>query len=124
MVKLISFVLGSLALSVGALIWYTSQGSVAAAMTLGGLIALVLVTVGFGMSQLSEWLNQRRNQQNFVANAQENMAIMANTQKVLNSQNQQLLRQAREVAKLPSGEDEVFDATDYVDLDNLEIEGL
>jgi uncharacterized protein HemX len=124
MVKLISFVLGSLALSVGALIWYTSQGSVAAAMTLGGLIALVLVTVGFGMSQLSEWLNQRRNQQNFVANAQENMAIMANTQKVLNSQNQQLLRQAREVAKLPSGEDEVFDVTDYVDLDNLEIEGL
>lgn len=48
MIKLISFVFGLIALSFALLIWYTSQGSVAASMTLGGLIALVLVVIGWG----------------------------------------------------------------------------
>lgn len=124
MIKLISFMLGVIILSISLLVWYTSQGSTAAAMTLGGLIALILLTIGYALSQSSIWFNHRRNQQDFMDNARENMQIMATMQRVQNAQNQQLLKQAKEMPKLASGEDNVFDVNDYVDLDNVEIEGL
>jgi hypothetical protein len=122
MFRTIVFITGFISFSIGLLIWYVSQGSVAAAMVLGGLIVLILRLLEFSMVELSENRRAKREQVNFLDNAKENLAIMMNSQKVLNSQSQQLLRQAKQ---LPAGQETVFDINDYVDdLDSMEIEGL
>ena len=84
----------------GVLIWLASGGSTIAAFALGILTAAVMIFAGSGISLIQTYIASKREQENFAANAKENMGIMMAMQRVQNAQNSQLLRQARELPLL------------------------
>jgi hypothetical protein len=67
--------------------------------------AVILILVGWGFSTLTNAISARREQQNFMANVKENLAIMNAMQRVQNRQNAMLLNQAKEAQRaLPAGD--------------------
>jgi hypothetical protein len=100
---------------IGLLIWLIAtarQGDPMAIAVLAVVASVILILVGWGFSTLTNAISARREQQNFVANARENLAIMNAMQRVQNQQNAMLLKQARDTQKaLPAG--------DLVDIDAL-----
>ena len=93
---------------IGLLIWLIAmarQGDRAAIAVLAVLGSVILILVGWGFSTLTNAINARREQQNFMANVRENLAIMNAMQRVQNQQNAMLLKQAKETQKaLPAGD--------------------
>jgi uncharacterized membrane protein YhiD involved in acid resistance len=92
---------------IGLLIWLIAmarQGDRAALAVLAVLASIILILVGWGFSTLTNAINARREQQHFMNNVRENLAIMNAMQRVQNQQNTMLLKQAKEATKaLPSG---------------------
>ena len=86
--------------TIGVLIWFATGGSVIAGFVLGILTAAVMIFAGSGISLIQTYIASKREQENFQANAKENLNIMLAMQKIQNSQNTQLLRQARELPLL------------------------
>lgn len=123
MVKLVFAILGITISLLGLLVWQASIGNDTVKIILAALVIMAMIYTSQLVMIVQTYLRDKREQQNFMNNVRENMQIMETMQRTQDAQNQRLLRQARDMAKLPSG-DEVFDVTDYVDLDNLEIEGL
>lgn len=104
----------------------------AALMTLGALIALGLIALGGAGVLVVLWFahrwgdrQARREQEDFSLNAKENLALMQATARVQATQNNMLLRQAREVQKaLPAPGDSLdLDALVYDDAVFSELEG-
>jgi hypothetical protein len=99
---------------IGLLVWLIAQarqGDPIAIAVLAVLGSVILILVGWGFSTLTNALNARREQQNFMANVRENLAIMNAMQRVQNQQNAMLLKQARETPKaLPAGDPLDIDA--------------
>jgi hypothetical protein len=112
---------------IGLLIWLIAmarQGDRAAIAVLAVLGAVILILVGWGFSTLTNAINARREQQNFMANVRENLAIMNAMQRVQNQQNAMLLKQAKETQKaLPSGDVWDVDALAMDDSVFEELEG-
>jgi thiol:disulfide interchange protein len=80
--------------------------SVTAYMILGGMITLAIgllfVALTIGILFFAHWIQSRqeaREQQRFLANAKEDLAIMAMMQKVQNQQNALLLKQSRDLTR-------------------------
>lgn len=97
---------------VGFLIWLIVQarrGDTMAIATLAVIGSIILVLVGWGFSTITNAINTRREQQNFMANTKENWAIMSTMQRVQNQQNAMLLKQAKETHKLPAPDGDVID---------------
>ena len=84
----------------GVLIWFANAGSVVSAFVLGVLTATAMIFAGSGISLIQSHIAAKREQENFNANAKENLSIMLAMQKVQNAQNGQLLKQARELPLL------------------------
>ena len=85
----------------GFLIWGISLaagGNVAAIVALSVLAAIALVCIGAGIVAGVTAINAKRQQADFLANARENLAMMATMQRVQNMQTQNMMRQ------LPAGE--------------------
>ncbi len=95
-IAVIAAVLAFLLAAVGVLIYLAGwQGNTIAAFTLGLLTSAGLIGLGFAVSLLQGWIAARRQQADFIANAKENMGIMARMQTVQNAQNSQLLKQVK-----------------------------
>ena len=101
------------------LIWLASAGSLIAAFVLGVLTAAVMIFAGSGISLIQAHIAAKKEQENFNANAKENLSIMLAMQKVQNSQNGQLLKQAREMPLIGQNGQPPFDFVDGV-FDDLE----
>ena len=112
---------------IGLLIWLIAmarQGERAAIAVLAVLGAVILILTGWGFSTLTNAINARREQQNFMANVRENLAIMNAMQRAQNQQNAMLLNQAKETQKaLPSGDVWDVDALAMDDSVFEELEG-
>jgi len=60
------------------------------------LASFILILGGWGVSTLTSAIHARREQQHFMNNVKENLAIMSAVQRVQNQQNTMLLKQAKE----------------------------
>ena len=83
---------------IGLLIWLLAQarqGDRMAIAVLAVIASVVLILIGWGFSTLTSAIHARREQRQFMANAQENLAIMSAMQKVQNQQNAMLMKQAQ-----------------------------
>jgi hypothetical protein len=94
-----------------------SEGSAVAYVILGGVIFMLVAGLGAIFVLLVQWISEgrearrdRREQERFRVNAQENLSIMAAMQRVQNAQNTMLLKQAQRA--LPG-------SGDVVDIDAL-----
>lgn len=120
--------------AVGAGVFFLVRGlmneSPAAFAIGGGLATLALFLLGTvwllavqAIGRKHERNREQAAQENFVLNAKENLAIMQATAKVQGTQNQMLLRQARDTTKMLSAPvDEVdgelsFDESVFADMD-------
>jgi hypothetical protein len=84
---------------IGLLVWLIAmarQGDRAAIAVLAVFASVLLILVGWGFSTLTSGIHARREQQHFMNNIKENLAIMNAMQRVQNQQNTMLLKQARE----------------------------
>lgn len=101
------------------------DGAPAAYLALGGLAVIILAGLGSIATLFVLWLGSKfvrgreeMEQRRFVDNSKENMDIVISTQRAQNLQNQMLLRQARDTAKLlPSGNGDAVDA-DFLRIDD------
>jgi hypothetical protein len=85
--------------------YMASQGSVAAALAVGAVLAIVCVIVGVVLTVLAIYAGARREQAAFSANARENLQIITAMQRVQNLQNTALMRQALAAGRgLPPGQ--------------------
>lgn len=107
-----------------ALVWLAQGGNTAAAFTLGILVGLTLILIGFGLYALTGHLHTKREQANFEANTRENLAMITAMQRVQNQQNSVLLNQVKALSSgqpsaLPIPDDAlIFDETIFTDLDD------
>jgi len=93
------------------------RGNTIAAFVLGLLTAALLIMAGYGVSLLQSWIAAKRQQADFVANAKENMAIMARMQQVQNAQNSQLLKQVKALPEAKPTAALVIDDAIFSELD-------
>lgn len=86
---------------IGGLLYLAMVGNVwAAGILFSGWSILCLVT-GWTLSMIQQGKATAQEQQTFMSNAKENLAMMAAMQTVQNKQNQTLLNQLGTVARLP-----------------------
>lgn len=109
-----------------------NKGKPVAFAVVGGLVTLGLILLGGGLVLLIMWFaylmergREKREQERWIDNSKENMALMHMTAKAQAQQNQMLLRQGRELARaLPSPDDAldvdalVFDNAIFDELEN------
>jgi TolA-binding protein len=91
---------------IGLFVWLLAQarhGDRMAIAVLAAMASVVLILIGWGFSTLTSAIHARREQQHFMNNMRENLAIMETMQKVQNQQNVMLMRQAKETQKALSG---------------------
>lgn len=91
---------------IGLFVWLMAQarqGDRMAIAVLAVMASVVLILVGWGFSTLTSAIHARREQQHFMNNARENLAIMQAMQKVQNEQNAMLIKQAKETQKMLPG---------------------
>lgn len=93
---------GAVAVLVGAvfvtvLAVLAARGNMAAIVIAAILATVALIGIGAGLIIAVNAMNAKQEQENFVANARENLAIMAGLQRVQNLQTQNVMRQ------LPAG---------------------
>jgi len=84
---------------IGLLIWLIAmarQGDRAAIAVLAVLASFTLILAGWGFSTLTSAIYARREQQHFMNNVKENLAIVSAVQRVQNQQNSMLLKQTKE----------------------------
>ena len=97
-----SFSLAIVALAtLAGLIYAAVGGNVLAIVALAVLVTVLLVATGAIIALATQRQANAKAQADFVANARENMAIMAALQKTQNLQNQSLLSQLGQVRRLP-----------------------
>jgi uncharacterized membrane protein YeiB len=77
-------------------------GSLLAAVILAVLVTVLLVGIGAGIALAVQRLANEKSQADFVNNAKENLAIMSSLQSVQNRQNQTIMQQLGQAARLPS----------------------
>lgn len=80
-------------------------GSLAAGIALAIITTVVLILTGALIALAVQKMANQKAQADFVANARENMAIMAGLQRTQNLQNQTLMQQLGRVARLPEPTD-------------------
>lgn len=136
MAQTIIFLVSLVSLIIGTLIWYASTGNDTAKIALSVLATATLIYASQAMMLLQSWLLDNQEQRRFMANQKENEAIMKESgrdmlqlQRIQNQQAQMLQRQLmdaqRQMRLAPPGEEnDVFDVSNYADLDSLDIEGL
>ncbi|RME40332.1 MAG: hypothetical protein D6796_17345 [Caldilineae bacterium] len=73
------------------------RGNVVAGFVLGLLTAALLIGAGFGVSLLQAHIAAKREALRFSQNVKENLAIMERMQRIQNAQNDQLLKQVRQL---------------------------
>jgi uncharacterized membrane protein YeiB len=86
-------------------------GSLPAAVILAVLVTVLLVGIGAGIALAVQKLANEKSQADFVANAKENLALMSSLQSVQNRQNQTIMQQLSQAARLPlpaNGADNFF----------------
>lgn len=132
----IVFIVGLSMTIVGILIYIASGGNDTAKIVLTVLATATLIYASQAMMLLQSWLRDNQEQKRFMANAKENEAIMRESsrdmlqlQNIQNKQAQMIQRQLidhQRQTRLTNGnaEADIFDVSDYADLDNLDIEGL
>lgn len=99
----------------------------AAYMTLGAIVALALAALGGIGVLIVLWFahriqsdRERAEQNRFIANAQENLAMMSSMQRVQNQQNAMLLKQAKEAQRaLPAPDGDTLNVGGFVFEDAL-----
>jgi len=84
------------------LVYLAAQGSLAALITLAVIVTVVLIALGALIALLGQRLANEKAQQDFRDNAKENLAIMQSMQQVQNKQNQTLMQQLNQAARLPA----------------------
>ena len=86
---------------IGGLLYLAMAGNVWAAGILFSGWTILCVVIGWSLSLIQQARSATKEQQNFMANAKENLSMMAAMQTVQNRQNQTLLQQLGSVARLP-----------------------
>lgn len=81
--------------------WLAYGGSIPAMIFLVMLTTFLLMAAGAGMALTVQRMANEKSQQDFVANAKENLALMQAQQRVQNMQNQTIMEQLTKVARLP-----------------------
>lgn len=100
-----NFTFGLIILAVLAgLIYAASLGMITAIVTLAVLLTIVLTAMGAGIALAATKMMTDKAQKAFMDNAQENLSIMAALQRIQNQQNQTLMQQLGQVARLPQPE--------------------
>ncbi|MEE9365474.1 MAG: hypothetical protein V3W44_02210 [Dehalococcoidales bacterium] len=91
----------------------------------GGLATLTLFLLGTvwllavqSVGRRHERGREQATQETFILNTKENLAIMQATAKVQGTQNQTLLRQARDTTKMLPGNDDVVVEADFLQIDD------
>ncbi|MBE7469623.1 MAG: hypothetical protein DPW09_17800 [Anaerolineae bacterium] len=82
---------------IGGLIYAASVGSLAALATLAIVLTILLIAMGAGIALVAVKLMAEKEQKAFMDNAHENLTIMQALQTIQNQQNEQLLRQAKQL---------------------------
>jgi hypothetical protein len=95
------FIFCLLLASVGVLIWLAMAGNVWAVGLLFALGAVSFVLLGAGIVVFVNGQSAQREQQNFIANAKENLSVMAAMQNIQNKQNATIMQQLNSAARLP-----------------------
>lgn len=86
---------------IGGLLYLAIVGNVwAAGILFSGWSILCLIT-GWSLSMIQQGKAAAQEQQTFMSNAKENLAIMGALQSVQNKQNQSLMQQLGQVSRLP-----------------------
>lgn len=87
--------------ALGGLFYLATEGNTLAAAVLFSLWTIVCVVIGWGLSIVQQRAAAAREQQAFMANAKENLALMGAIQSVQNRQNAGLIQQLNQAARLP-----------------------
>lgn len=99
------------------LLFAAVQGSLIAATILGIILAIVLICIGVVITLAVLKTANDRNQQSFIDNAKENLAIMGGMQRVQNQQNKTIMDQLKGAAQLSLPEpSEQVDILEYDDI--------
>lgn len=101
--------------TLGGLFYLATEGNTLAAAVLFSLWTIFCVVIGWGLSIIQQSKAAAREQQSFIANAKENLAIMAATQKVQNLQNQAVQQQLATANRLPAPGVDLSTALDIQD---------
>ncbi len=83
------------------LVWLAAEGSLVAVAVLAIVGTILVFVCGALIAVYVVRVMNDRAQQQFMDNAQENLGIMQQLQSIQNKQNQTLMRQLGQVAKLP-----------------------
>ena len=95
-------ILSTMALAtIGGLLYLAMAGNVWATGILFSLWTVLMIVTGWGLSIFQQGRATAKEQSAFLANAKENLALMASMQSVQNRQNQTLMQQLGTVARLP-----------------------
>ena len=86
---------------IGALLYLAMAGNVVASSILFALWSVFCIVIGWLLSYLQNRTQDTREQESFVNNAKENLALMSAMQSVQNKQNQTLMQQLGRAARLP-----------------------
>lgn len=136
MIRLIVFLISLVVGTIAMLIWLAAGGNDTAKITLAVLATAALIYMSQAVMLLQSWLRDNQEQKRFMANQRENVQIMRESgrdilalQNIQNKQAQMLQRQlinTQRQLSMSNGGDEtnVFDVSDYANLDDLDIEGL
>lgn len=84
------------------LFYLATEGSTIAAAVLFSLWTIFCVVIGWGLSIIQQRSAAAREQQAFMNNAKENLGIMGAMQSIQSKQNQDLMRQLNQAARLPA----------------------
>lgn len=95
-------ILTTMALAViGGLLYLAMVGNVWAAGILFSGWSILCVVIGWSLSMIQQDKAAAKEQQTFMSNAKENLAIMGALQSVQNKQNQSLMQQLGQVSRFP-----------------------
>ncbi len=99
------------------LVYAVAQGSLIAGVVLAIVVTILLVCVGAGIALVTQKMANDKAQGDFMANAKENLSIMALMQKVQNLQNKTVMDQLKGTARLSLPEPgERVDVLEYDDI--------
>lgn len=84
------------------LFYLATEGSTIAAAVLFSLWTILCVVIGWGLSIIQQRSATAKEQQAFMNNARENLAIMGAMQTVQNKQSAGLMAQLNQAARLPA----------------------
>lgn len=99
-VLILTLILIGLAILAG-LVWLAILGYLIAYVILTGLAVAGLIAFGLSYGFIYQKIAADRQQQLFMDNAQENLSIMQNLQRIQNEQNKGLMQQLGQVNRLP-----------------------